>query len=260
MRKLLKCRTTRPIEKGFTLIELLVVIAIIAILAAILFPVFARARENARRAACQSNLKQIGLGIHQYIQDYDERLPIMYMSASPPAASMDIASYADAGALPNVFAQIQPYVKSWQMFKCPSATPYTGGSTGYIPTGNNDASYTPNGVVTNEIGRHTATIPNSAEIIVMQEYKSSYAHCVAQPNKNYGDNLFHQWHHTGNGYQIMSAIHFDGGNLLFCDGHVKWRKGSSLRASEFGLTGGTGTGNANDTQASAYTLTYEAAF
>jgi prepilin-type N-terminal cleavage/methylation domain-containing protein len=60
---------------GFTLIELLVVIAIIAILAAILFPVFARARENARRASCQSNLKQIGLGIMQYTQDYDERMP-----------------------------------------------------------------------------------------------------------------------------------------------------------------------------------------
>src|SRR5471032_187855 len=67
--------------KGFTLIELLVVIAIIAILAAILFPVFARARENARRASCQSNLKQIGLGFQQYSQDYDERFPIALSSA-----------------------------------------------------------------------------------------------------------------------------------------------------------------------------------
>ena len=68
-------RISRKYLHGFTLIELLVVIAIIAILAAILFPVFARARENARRAACQSNLKQISLGIIQYAQDYDERLP-----------------------------------------------------------------------------------------------------------------------------------------------------------------------------------------
>jgi prepilin-type N-terminal cleavage/methylation domain-containing protein len=62
---------SKRFAKGFTLIELLVVIAIIAILAAILFPVFARARENARRASCQSNLKQVGLGLLQYIQDYD---------------------------------------------------------------------------------------------------------------------------------------------------------------------------------------------
>ena len=62
-------------KRGFTLIELLVVIAIISILAAILFPVFARARENARRASCQSNMKQAGLAFMQYTQDYDERLP-----------------------------------------------------------------------------------------------------------------------------------------------------------------------------------------
>ena len=65
---------TQRQKRGFTLIELLVVVAIIGILAAILFPVFARARENARRASCQSNLKQIGLGIAQYTQDYDERV------------------------------------------------------------------------------------------------------------------------------------------------------------------------------------------
>src|ERR1051325_7590284 len=71
--------------RGFTLIELLVVIAIIAILAAILFPVFGRARENARRSSCQSNLKQIGLGLLQYEQDFDESLPGSWFG--PPASS-----------------------------------------------------------------------------------------------------------------------------------------------------------------------------
>jgi type II secretory pathway pseudopilin PulG len=88
------------------LIELLVVIAIIAILAAILFPVFGRARENARRSSCQSNLKQIGLGILQYTQDYDEKL-VPFRNAAP-AANTPWAHH------------IQPYIKSVQLFKCPS--------------------------------------------------------------------------------------------------------------------------------------------
>src|SRR4028118_1248712 len=95
-------------RKGFTLIELLVVIAIIAILAAILFPVFARARENARRASCQSNLKQIGLGVMQYTQDYDELMPRPWYGTS--ATDTD----------PKWVDVIQPYVKSTQLFTCPS--------------------------------------------------------------------------------------------------------------------------------------------
>jgi prepilin-type N-terminal cleavage/methylation domain-containing protein/prepilin-type processing-associated H-X9-DG protein len=95
--------STRPHRRGFTLIELLVVIAIIAILAAILFPVFARARENARRASCQSNLKQIGLGLMQYTQDYDETMPMT------------------GGAMPWSSA-LFPYMKSTQVWDCPSNT------------------------------------------------------------------------------------------------------------------------------------------
>jgi prepilin-type N-terminal cleavage/methylation domain-containing protein/prepilin-type processing-associated H-X9-DG protein len=108
---------------AFTLIELLVVIAIIAILAAILFPVFAQAREKARQASCISNLKQIGLGITQYIQDYDETYPPRILN---PAGSP--YGWADA---------IQPYIKSTQLFQCPSearrpgADPNAGGYTDY---------------------------------------------------------------------------------------------------------------------------------
>src|SRR6478609_7479917 len=94
-------------SRGFTLIELLVVIAIIAILAAILFPVFARARENARRSSCQSNLKQIGLGVMQYAQDYDEILPRSRLYKT------------DTAWIPWQ-SGIQPYVKSAQIFRCPS--------------------------------------------------------------------------------------------------------------------------------------------
>jgi prepilin-type N-terminal cleavage/methylation domain-containing protein/prepilin-type processing-associated H-X9-DG protein len=95
---------------GFTLIELLVVIAIIAILAAILFPVFARARENARRASCQSNMKQIGLGIMQYAQDFDDR----YV---PRDNGQCVAGNVRSQNWPLM---IQPYTKSLDLFKCPS--------------------------------------------------------------------------------------------------------------------------------------------
>ena len=91
-------------RRGFTLIELLVVIAIIAILAAILFPVFARAREKARQASCQSNLKQILLGAHMYAQDYDETCVIGY----------------DNGRLWSDL--MQPYIKNTQLMVCPSGT------------------------------------------------------------------------------------------------------------------------------------------
>ena len=95
-------------RRGFTLIELLVVIAIIAILAAILFPVFARAREKARQASCQSNLKQMGLATMMYTQDYDETYPC---HSGGPTADYDWP------------APIIPYMKNAGIIRCPSANP-----------------------------------------------------------------------------------------------------------------------------------------
>jgi prepilin-type N-terminal cleavage/methylation domain-containing protein/prepilin-type processing-associated H-X9-DG protein len=100
-----KCQT----RTAFTLIELLVVIAIIGLLAAILFPVFARVRENGRRSYCQSNLKQIGLGIAQYVQDSDERMPFTLIGSKPAGAN--------SGRWVHV---LQPYFKSYELLKCPT--------------------------------------------------------------------------------------------------------------------------------------------
>jgi prepilin-type N-terminal cleavage/methylation domain-containing protein/prepilin-type processing-associated H-X9-DG protein len=109
---------TKPKQstRGFTLIELLVVIAIIAILSSILFPVFARARENARRSSCSSNVKQILLGVMQYTQDYDEKYPpsFTFNGSGTPITAW--------------YTYLQPYIKSTQLFYCPSdsnTTPQT---------------------------------------------------------------------------------------------------------------------------------------
>jgi len=106
-----KARPQKNEKSGFTLIELLVVIAIIAILAAILFPVFARARENARRTSCLSNLKQMGLAVMMYVQDYDETYPRNQQTKDGDATHYNYWQ--------NL---IQPYTKNEQIFLCPSTT------------------------------------------------------------------------------------------------------------------------------------------
>src|SRR4030042_2067877 len=112
-------------DRGFTLIELLVVIAIIAILAAILFPVFARAREAARKATCLSNLKQITLAAIMYAQDYDEVLPTVSCSAAEQSAHpVDPANLYDNAAIHAIGSiglwllpdKVRPYVKSLDIF------------------------------------------------------------------------------------------------------------------------------------------------
>src|SRR6185503_17489526 len=102
--------THRGKQRGFTLIELLVVIAIIAILAAILFPVFAQAREKARGISCMSNVRQIGTGLSMYVQDYDETFPMnLYMAFDNTGPKI----------YPSYIA-LSPYVKNMQIYRCPS--------------------------------------------------------------------------------------------------------------------------------------------
>src|SRR3954471_23379409 len=97
--------SSRTRSSAFTLIELLVVIAIIGLLAAILFPVFGRARENARRSSCMSNMKQIGLALNQYVQDYDERVPLG-----------NVVAGCTTGGAKSWRSLLQPYTKSTKVF------------------------------------------------------------------------------------------------------------------------------------------------
>src|SRR2546428_238100 len=117
--------------RGFTLIELLVVIAIIAILAAILFPVFAQAREQARKTTCTSNMRQVGMALNMYVQDYDETLPTQHPNNWPVAGPK--GSWL-TNPLPSWITLLWPYIKNWQMLRCPSAPPPGGGEFTGQPT------------------------------------------------------------------------------------------------------------------------------
>ncbi len=184
-------------RRGFTLIELLVVIAIIAILAAILFPVFARAREKARQASCLSNLKQAGLAWLQYCQDYDERVPSCRVSAlySPGAFAQDFP-YA-----------LLPYVKNNQVFDCPSSS-YTkwGGTPSYNP-----ASYQQNV----RLGNEPFGTANRYTPVTLGQIQSP-AQCPLHWD---GANTNCEGWWAAN---YLGIRHNDGFNCSFTDGHAKW--------------------------------------
>jgi len=214
-------------KSAFTLIELLVVIAIIAILAAILFPVFARARENARRASCQSNLKQIALGIRMYTQDYDEKYPYHvtgYLNGSYAGAvtqtDPDMPGYKfttgtdspNNGKYVSWMDSIFPYVKSVQIFICPSgADLQTYGSYGYsscingtyAPNYKSGAAYAPMSL---------AAVERPSEVMLLMDWNYLY-NSIANPSTD----GYMQTHQPRRIYP-----HLDGGNLAFVDGHVKW--------------------------------------
>jgi prepilin-type N-terminal cleavage/methylation domain-containing protein/prepilin-type processing-associated H-X9-DG protein len=262
-------------RRAFTLIELLVVIAIIAILAAILFPVFAQAREAARKTSCLSNLKQIGMGIMQYVQDYDEMFPTNSWD-TPPIGILDTDSRNPLHRTAMQWPwRIQPYVKNRQIFVCPSDTNPRSGWTCYqsydgtdcggswgIPT---PISYAPNLHILGYGGldksgcfgaapdwavfykpQNDAAIPSPASTYMVADYGRCFLESWWVNNlraANY-TRVFNA-SAPGGGQTAdntdpwrtrleMPSIyrHQNGTNILYADGHAKWRHGRQVTSGE----------------------------
>jgi prepilin-type N-terminal cleavage/methylation domain-containing protein/prepilin-type processing-associated H-X9-DG protein len=208
-------------HSAFTLIELLVVIAIIAILAAILFPVFAQAREKARATACLSNTKQIALAAIMYSQDYDESFPIVLYTQ--PDGNCTANLHAD---LISVFDLVYPYIKNAQITQCPSApqawsfqaaaNEYNLCTTGLI----NYVSYVPNPTV-------IATGDNTDIVtLVLGYYPIQTQASIPYPADTVGmyDGIF-QWDTSQphSGWAPAVGRHQDGANAALMDGHAKFQ-------------------------------------
>ncbi len=222
------------VKRGFTLIELLVVIAIIAILAAILFPVFARAREKARQTSCLSNTKQIGFACMQYVQDYDEKYPPGLVGADPAEQGpVSQSSYFTTYKL--TADTIYPYVMNVQIFRCPSSSSTSGYSGNY------------------GFNRRLCVDARSASVLGLSDVQRPAETVMCLDAGPYmGDESYLTsptgsfWYYPGtaggrdpaslspypltgwSAGDFVNGRHNGGVNIAFADGHSKWIAGSTL--------------------------------
>ncbi len=230
-------------RQGFTLIELLVVIAIIAILAAILFPVFAQAREKARSASCMNNLKQIGSAMMQYMQDYDGVLPSSTKEPRPNGPNNENITHGTGwvGWVSNV---LTPYEKSAQLYICPSNSSTWGGNNPRTFQGNHSYVYNYRSLG-GAWGDHTvkdSRIQAPANLASMWDGVNQWADCGYMSGCGINardltwyrqkDNTLTSWHQNKN-------------NFLFVDGHVKLLEWSQVKWGQVSIGAQT---NSDDTR------------
>jgi prepilin-type N-terminal cleavage/methylation domain-containing protein/prepilin-type processing-associated H-X9-DG protein len=276
-------------KSAFTLIELLVVIAIIAILAAILFPVFAQAREKARQTSCLSNTKQLGTAMMMYVQDYDELYPRAQYCVAPAlvpgaeATSNTTCTFAGnasgqvtgGGQLMNHFkwyGWLYPYTKNMQIFRCPSRTidEITWKQGGQIANGyalNLSVTGFAAGAFDNpsfQGGSIAGTARPAEQMLATEMFRSTIPAVV-------GTTTSTAWPHAQRErWEVLlnvgvpaqsitpksTAPHNEGMNLMYCDGHAKWMKATNFLANCPPAASYTAPGNAitrtsgNPTQAS----------
>ena len=251
--------STPSARRGFTLIELLVVIAIIAILAAILFPVFAQAREKARGASCQSNLKQWATSTMMYTQDYDESYPLAfgyrsdlgwmynYFTAVPyntNCAGGVCGPLTTVGRTSFWVNSLQPYVKNYQIAVCPSAAnidkTFVAVQAAGAPAPAN-TSYTYNGLL-QASGQAVVVSPASCPMVTESNGKGAFkGEYISQPvlactdktdltcsfkiTATGGENgASSQWFGTTNNDVDTLGVHGTGQNWAYADGHVKFKQ------------------------------------
>jgi prepilin-type N-terminal cleavage/methylation domain-containing protein len=215
---------------GFTLIELLVVIAIIAILAAILFPVFAQARESARQTTCLNNCKQIGIAVAMYTADYDEKYPVQARDA--------MRIMAAGGKEITVYDALAPYIKNEMVWIDPS-----GQGVKKPPT----MGYHMNGNLITKEGLSEAAVAAPASCLLMREFGAGWHNSIShlRPYRGGCDDTFC----ATNGFVWYDGLgcvapdkakgrragpHKDGYNLLVADTHAKWfRPEQAVQLSHF---------------------------
>ncbi len=260
--------SSNKVRYAFTLIELLVVIAIIAILAAILFPVFAQARGKARQTTCASNIKQLSTGMLMYVQDYDETFPMTLFnnaSASSVTSPWDATPTSAPDARKSFWSNaVQPYIKNWQVFSCPSATDersdvfnvtneQAGGITfsytfnGYLNAYPLGEVVSPSRVIMYSEGLGVGTMPRFANAFPLAIDASGAIQTKFDPGKSSaGCTTSAGAYGFGFNYDRSWWVHTGGSNYAYIDGHVKWVKNVSTESpwaslESKGQPGNTGT-------------------